>query len=46
MRWPSLSPPLTRQLMDYDQGDLNDQTCRLEPIENPFGWKVLPMCPQ
>jgi hypothetical protein len=22
-----------------------DETCRLEPIENSFGPKVLPMCP-
>jgi len=23
-----------------------DETCRLEPIENPFGPKVLPMSPE
>jgi hypothetical protein len=32
--------------MDYDLGYFDDETCRLEPIENPFGAKVLPMCPQ
>ena len=29
--------------MDYDPGYFDDQTCRLEPIEDPFGPKVLPM---
>ena len=29
--------------MRYDLGDFDDQTCRLEPIENPFTPKVLPM---
>ena len=32
--------------MDYDLGYFDDQTCRLEPIENPFGSKVLPMSPE
>jgi putative transposase len=32
--------------MDYDLGYLDDETCRLEPIENPFGPKVLPMSPE
>ena len=27
----------------YDLGDFDDETCRLEPIDNPFGPKVLPM---
>ena len=27
-----------------DVGYFDDETCRLEPIENPFGRKVLPMC--
>ncbi len=31
--------------MDYDLGYFDDETCRLEPIENPFGPKVLPMSP-
>jgi hypothetical protein len=31
--------------MDYDLGYFDDQTCRLEPLENPFGPKVLPMSP-
>ena len=30
--------------MDYDLGYFDDKTCSLEPIENPFGPKVLPMC--
>jgi putative transposase len=30
--------------MQYDLGYFDDETCRLEPIENPFGPKVLPMC--
>ena len=30
--------------MHYDLGYFDDETCRLEPIENPFGPKVLPMC--
>jgi putative transposase len=29
--------------MHYDLGYFDDETCRLEPIENPFGSKVLPM---
>ena len=30
--------------MDFDLGYFDDETCRLEPIENPFWRKVLPMC--
>ena len=30
--------------MRYDLGYFDDETCRLEPIENPFNPKVLPMC--
>jgi putative transposase len=30
--------------MRYDLGYFDDETCRLEPIENPFTPKVLPMC--
>jgi putative transposase len=30
--------------MRDDLGYFDDATCRLEPIENPFGPKVLPMC--
>jgi transposase InsO family protein len=30
--------------MQYDPGYFDDEACRLEPIENPFGPKVLPMC--
>ena len=32
--------------MDYDLGYFDDETCRLEPIDNPFGAKVLPMSPE
>ena len=32
--------------MHYDLGYFDDETCRLEPIENPFGPKVLPMNPE
>jgi putative transposase len=28
--------------MDYDLGFFDDETCRLEPIENPFWRKVYP----
>ncbi len=30
--------------MDYDLGYFDDETCRLEPIKNPFGPNLLPMC--
>jgi putative transposase len=30
--------------MHYDVGYFDDETCRLEPIGNPFGPTVLPMC--
>jgi putative transposase len=29
--------------MDYDLGYFDDETCRLEPLANPFGPTVLPM---
>jgi putative transposase len=32
--------------MDYDLGYFDHETCRLEPLENPFGPKVLPMSPE
>ena len=32
--------------MHYDLGYFDDETCRLEPIENPFGPTVLPMTPE
>lgn len=32
--------------MHYDLGYFDDETGRLEPIENPFGPKVLPMSPE
>ena len=32
--------------MDYDLGYFDRETWRLEPIENPFGPKVLPMSPE
>ena len=28
--------------MDHDLGYFDDETCRLEPLHNPFGPKVLP----
>ena len=31
--------------MHYDLGYFDDETCRLEPIDNPFGPKLLPMSP-
>lgn len=30
----------------YDLGYFDDETCRLKPIENPCGPKVLPMRPE
>ena len=32
--------------LDYDLGYFDDETCRLEPIDNPFGPKLLPMSPE
>ena len=32
--------------MQYDVGFFDDETNRLEPVENPFQAKVLPMCPE
>jgi putative transposase len=32
--------------MDYDLGYFDDETCRLEPIDNPFGPSLLPMSPE
>ena len=32
--------------MPYDLGYFDDETIRVEPIENPFGPKVLPMSPE
>jgi len=32
--------------MHYDLGYFDDETCRLEPVANPFGPKVLPMSPE
>jgi putative transposase len=29
--------------MHYDLGYFDDETCRLEPIDNPFGPKLLPI---
>jgi hypothetical protein len=37
---------LALTFMHYDLGYFDDETCRLEPIENPFGPKVLPMSPE
>jgi putative transposase len=32
--------------MHYDLRYFDDETCRLEPLANPFGPKVLPMSPE
>jgi len=32
--------------MQYDLGYFDDETVRVEPIENPFGPNVLPMSPE
>ena len=32
--------------MEYDLGYFDDETWRLEPIDNPFGPKLLPMSPE
>jgi putative transposase len=32
--------------MHYDLGFFDDETCRLEPVANPFEAKVLPMSPE
>ena len=32
--------------MDYDLGYFDDEGIRVEPIENPFGPKLLPMSPE
>ena len=32
--------------MHYDLGYFDDETCRLEPKDNPFGPKLLPICPE
>jgi putative transposase len=32
--------------MDYDLGYFDDTECRLEPIDNPFGPKLLPLSPE
>ena len=31
--------------MHYDLGFFDDETCRLEPVVNPFEARVLPMSP-
>ena len=32
--------------LEYDPGYFDDETCRLEPIENPPAAKVLPISPE
>ena len=32
--------------MHYDLGYFDDETCRLEPIGDPFGPRLLPMSPE
>jgi len=45
-------PPVTvldrtcRQSRSIDLGYFDDTQCRMEPLENPFGPKVLPMSPE
>jgi hypothetical protein len=34
------------QLLLYDLGFFDDQSGRVESVPNPFGAKVLPMCPE
>jgi putative transposase len=41
-----LNPEHQSTFMNYDLGYFDDETCRLEPIDNPFGPKVLPMSPE
>ena len=52
--WPDLSSFGIRQVedkiwlvsfMNYDLGYFNEESNRVEPGENPFGAKVLPMSP-
>ena len=31
--------------MSYDLGYFDEEACRVEPLDNPFGPKVLPMSP-
>jgi hypothetical protein len=31
---------------NYDLGYFDDETCRLEPIDDPFGPRLLPMSPE
>jgi putative transposase len=42
----NLSQVLAGQNVDYDLGYFDDEMCRLEPIENPFGPRLLPMSPE
>jgi putative transposase len=32
--------------VDYDLGYFDDETCRFEPIEDPFGPRLSPMSPE
>jgi len=41
-RWRVSWPPASWNEIGY----FDDETCRLEPIENPFGPTVLPMSPE
>jgi len=31
--------------MDYDLGYFDEEERKFQPLDNPFGAKVLPMCP-
>jgi hypothetical protein len=41
--WSGDAPPEILEFVDL--GYFDDETCRLEPLQNPFGPKVLPMSP-
>lgn len=38
--------PWLASFTSYDLGYFDEDTCRLEPIDNPFAAKVLPMSPE
>jgi putative transposase len=47
MPWKVCQPMEERiwlvSFMHYDLGYFDDESCRIEPLPNPFGPKVLPM---
>jgi hypothetical protein len=47
--WPDGVPPSESRALspvDDDLGYSDDETCRLEPIEDPFGPRLSPMSPE